>query len=264
MSSIFTKAKTGRVGPTNAFIDYRRVRKVENRVSPVARETVTIQSGRGKHHQEVEFQQPQPAPWSARTRPTHFLGLRVSPSSNLVKSYQSFESELSVMDASWPKLLIPAHRLHLTIGVCTLRDDSEIKRVSAVVDEAASCVKAMKIRFNGLSTFNDGRVLFARPAADEHCRALRDLSNAVRRELTRSGIDMKGNPHDEYVPHVTLAKVTPKIRKDFGLEKLPLRMYALAKDDEFGATWFQDLDLCNMNESQDDGYWKIVHRAALQ
>jgi 2'-5' RNA ligase len=261
--------------PFKGWIHFSRTKFRDNRIAPEALEQVNVQSA---NHREMrrddmmraDTRQSRAPAWSERVPPTHFIALRVPPRSNLSRSIDAYRDELYAMEPQWAKWVIPSSKLHLTLGVVSLRTDDpaaqleQMQRVSAIIDEASSCVKAMRLRFNGFGTFGNGRVLFAKPSADEECMQLRKLADAMRRELAAAGVDIKGNPHDTFTPHVTIAKVTPKMRKELGITTLPDRFYSLGRNDELGAAWLQNLDLCSMTDRHEDGYWKIHHRAALQ
>jgi 2'-5' RNA ligase len=255
---------------SKGFVHYARVRTRDLRIAPEALEQGNVQmathrESKKRNIMRADMRQSAAPAWSARVPPTHFVGLRVETNSNLVRSVQAYRDELQAMDSQWPQWLVPNNRLHLTVGVMTLdRPDEQLHIVTRLLNEAASCMRPLRLRFNGLGTFGDGRVIFARPAADEHLFRLVKLSRCLRKALAAEGIDVKGNAHDDYTPHVTLAKVTPAIRREHNITVFPERMVALAKNDEMGASWFQRMDLCAMKESSDDGYWKIAHRAQFR
>jgi 2'-5' RNA ligase len=261
--------------PFKGWVSFSRTKFRDARIAPEALEQANVQSAR---HRELlrddvmraDARQSKAPAWSQKVRPTHFIALRVPPRSNLSRSLDSYRDEVYAMEPQWADWVIPTSKLHLTLGVMSLTTESEearleqMQRVSGIIDEAASCVNALRLRFNGLGTFGNGRVLFAKPAADEDCHQLRMLADSMRRELAAAGVDIKGNPLDTFTPHVTVAKVTPQMRKEFGISTLPTRMYALGRDDELGAAHLHRLDLCSMTDRHEDGYWKIHHRADLQ
>jgi hypothetical protein len=208
--------------------------------------------------------------WSAATRPTHFVALRVPTQSALQHGIGAMHADIESTMAlvPWKRCLVPLDRLSLTLAVCSCPDDAAVERARAVTRDffqggmllrpygsevaakrslfhdstqvTSSTGKAytsmrassatsprnalyaqydaqgrfapLTIRFNGLGTFDDGRVVFARASADHDFQRLAAAVRSLRRALYDAGADIKGNPDDEFTPYVTVAKVGDKAR----------------------------------------------------
>lgn len=104
----------------------------------------------------------------------------------------------------------------------------------------------LHLRFSGLGTFSDGRVLFARCLAENDFSQLDRVVRAVRHYLgSRLGLDVKGNPYDGFVPHVTLGKIR-KHQKGIVGEAFPPSLWADYQFNDFGDVHFSQVDLCRM------------------
>jgi len=68
---------------------------------------------------------------------------------------------------------------------------------------------------------------------------------------------VKGNPHDSYVPHITLAKIRPHQQKDFG-RNISAEVWASYQHHDFGEVTFDRVDLCSMKGTGESGYYPVV------
>lgn len=104
----------------------------------------------------------------------------------------------------------------------------------------------LHLRFSGLGTFSDGRVLFARCLAENDFSQLDAVVRAVRHYLgSHLGLDVKGNPHDGFVPHVTLGKIRRHQEGIVG-KTFPPSLWADYQFMDFGEAHFSQVDLCKM------------------
>lgn len=106
--------------------------------------------------------------------------------------------------------------------------------------------EGLHLRFSGMGTFSQGRVLFARCLAEKDFRKLDDIVRAVRHYLCcRLGVDVKGNPYDGFVPHVTLGKIR-KHQEGIVGNTFPPSFWADYQFSDFGDIHFNRIDLCLM------------------
>jgi 2'-5' RNA ligase len=176
--------------------------------------------------------------------------------------------DIAFRHKSYTPLLIPLEKLHLTLGVMTIdaANTSFLKDLSNVVDDAL--VKhfqrgPIQLCFRGLGTFNHGHVLFSRVVAEEDYMRLEQMVRFLRAEIGGGlNIDIQGNPHDSYVPHITLAKIRPQLKHQFGTE-IPHEIWAQDRFSDFGRVSFRAIDLCEMKSDPHTGYYSVVHTASL-
>ncbi|EPY38417.1 hypothetical protein AGDE_05512 [Angomonas deanei] len=166
-------------------------------------------------------------------------------------------------------VLIPTAKLHVTLAVLTVPSGAETEKVPLIADiikDASEkiCKEPLKLRFRGLGTFSNGRVLFARCVAEEHFTTLDQLVRRVRRDIGQQlNVDVKGNPHDSYIPHITVAKIRPSQKEAFG-SRLPLSMWADFQHQDFGDVTFDEIQLCNMKGKGKNDYYKVESSVKIQ
>ncbi|CAG9580049.1 conserved hypothetical protein [Leishmania major strain Friedlin] len=226
-----------------------------------------------------ETRQTEPPAWSRSTRPTHFLSLPLPARCTLRVRVKEMHESMIFANQSIEPLLIPAAKLHVTLGVMTIGGEmvtAEAVSAAAAPDVLAAiqdcvgqachdtCKEPLQLRFRGLGTFAHGRVLFAGCITEAHFTTLDTLVRRIRRDVGLGlGVDMKGNPHDSYVPHVTVAKIRPSQIGQFG-RQLPISMWADHQHHDFGDVTFNRVDLCSMKGEGKDGYYHVVSSIAVQ
>lgn len=110
----------------------------------------------------------------------------------------------------------------------------------------------LHLRFSGLGTFSQGRVLFARCAAEKDFNKLDRIVRAARHYLgSRLGLDIKGNPYDGFVPHVTLGKIRKHQEGIIGKTFSP-SLWSDYQFADFGDVHFKQLDLCQMRRKHEN------------
>lgn len=217
-----------------------------------------------------ETRQTEVPAWSQRVPPTHFLSLPLPARNVLVNRVKEMHKSIIFSHAEVEPLLIPTAKLHVTLGVLSLPegDAKKLKAVQECVAEAcrrlpAPTAAGLRLHFRGLGTFGGGRVLFLRCQCEEHYPALDAFVRALRKDMgVGLGVDVKGNPHDSYVPHITVAKIRPGQRREFG-RQIPISAWADHQHQDFGAVTFEKVDLCSMKGRGENGYYKIESSARL-
>ncbi|KAG5496124.1 hypothetical protein JKF63_02425 [Porcisia hertigi] len=223
-----------------------------------------------------ETRQTEPPAWSQRFRPTHFLSLPLPARCTLRTRVKEMHDGMMFVNQHVQPLLIPSAKLHVTLGVMTVSSEASIAEGSATpaapsllaaiqdcVDQAFHdlCKEPLQLRFRGLGTFGRGRVLFVGCVTEAHFTTLDKLVRCIRKDVGLGlGVDMKGNPHDSYVPHVTVAKIRPSQTGEFG-HHLPMSMWVDYQHHDFGDVTFNKIDLCSMN-GETNGYYRVVSSTA--
>ncbi|KPI88967.1 hypothetical protein ABL78_1933 [Leptomonas seymouri] len=230
-----------------------------------------------------ETRQTEAPAWSQRVRPTHFLSLPLPARCTLRVRVKEMHDAMIFSDQHVRPLLIPTAKLHVTLGVMSVDNGAGAaaesqegsKRVAVTngrspadllasiqdcVDQATRdiCKEPLQLRFRGLGVFGHGRVLFSRCISEAHFSTLDNLVRRIRRDVGLGlGVDMKGNPHDSYVPHVTVAKIRPSQRTEFG-RQVPMSIWINHQHHDFGDATFNKIDLCAMSGQGKDGYYSVV------
>ncbi|RNF11591.1 A kinase (PRKA) anchor protein 7 [Trypanosoma conorhini] len=253
--AVAQKGERGLYFPINHRIVDRRV------ASGVTVEEADVQS---RYRRELrtsfttgETRQTIPPLWSARERPTHFLSLRLPARNALRTRVNEMHNQILFSHHQHAPLLVPLAKLHITLGVMTISESEERERLASIyecVSEVFSVIRPLQLRFRGLGTFGFGRVLFVRVVPEADFGLLDAAVFKVRRRVGGElKLDMKGNPHDSYVPHVTIAKIRSNQRAQFG-DRIPLSLWAGYQHHDFGDVTFSQVDICRMRGSA-DGYY---------
>ncbi|ORC88434.1 A kinase (PRKA) anchor protein 7 [Trypanosoma theileri] len=253
--AVLQKGERGLYFPINHRI-------VDRRIAPgVTTEEADVQS---RYRRELrtsfttgETRQTTPPAWSAEVRPTHFLSLRLPVKNVLGGRVKEMHDHILFSHQQYAPLLVPLAKLHITLGVMTIPEIEQKEMLPLIHDalaEVFSSVHPLQLRFRGLGTFGFGRVLFIRvlPEAD-----FSTLDYAVCQIRQRVGgklrVDIKGNPHDSYVPHITVAKIRPSQKAQFG-SKIPHSLWAEFQHHNFGDVTFSVVDVCRMQSIKDEYY----------
>lgn len=202
--------------------------------------------------------------WSSRVAPSHFLSLPLPSRCPLRTRVAEVQQSMIFADQQVEPLFVAVAKLHLTLGVMTLPEEEDqrialLKAIEECVSAACHEVvqRPLQLRFRGLGTFGHGRVLFVRCLSEGDYSTLDALVRRVRRDVGDGlGVDIKGNPHDSYVPHVTVAKIRPSQRATYG-DRLPMAMWASFQHHDFGDVTFDRIDVCQMRGAGDNGYYPV-------
>lgn len=222
-------------------------------------------------------------PADSHAKPTHFLSLRVPQGSTFTGAFRDIHKLTKDFNEKNLPLFVPLQKLHLTLSVATI----DPAHVSGVVDHIGGLLESyntegpLSLRLRGLGHFHD-RVVFAKVSAElgssnlhsmvEHLRAGlgklqvgeggRLVSSSNIAPVSMAAVNLRSNPRDGYVPHVTVAKVRPHQQKAFN-NKVPRSLWAPIQFDDFGDVTFSAIDLCEMAGDPKSGYYKVVKSFTL-
>lgn len=236
---------------------------VEPLVIPQAKLHVTLGVLSIPPHQQQQEQHQQGEPGAAVSRGLEDNPRTLATSSNSINNSSGDEGPVLETSQEYPdqEELIQRIREEVTAVVANewLRRGTHAERTADRFRDGG-----LQLHFAGLGTFARGRVLFARCAADRDFHALDRLVRALRYRLgVGLGLDVKGNPHDSYVPHITLAKIRPKQTKIVG-PTFPPSVWSDYQFEDWGDTTFTQLDLCEMKGDSETGYYKVKFSVPLE
>ncbi|CCW62732.1 unnamed protein product [Phytomonas sp. EM1] len=265
LSLLLSRGERGLYFPINHRI-------VDRRIEPSAVEEANVQS---RYRRELrtsfmtgETRQTETPGWSRRIPPTHFISLRLPPRNALTGRVEAMRGSILFTHSHMEPLFIPIPRLHVTLCVMSIdpkHKDDLLRVVGEILHEACLSVprNPLRLRFRGLGTFGQGRVLFARCITEGDFTSLDALVQRIRRELgVGLRIDIKGNPFDTYVPHLTIAKIRPSHIPEFG-NKIPITVWSKYQHHDFGDVTFNTVDLCSMTGYAEDGYYNVISSSNL-
>lgn len=280
-------------------------RILDRRVHPIVAEQCSVQSRYRRelrsHTITGAMRQVSPAAWSAAKRPTHFFSLPLPVKCGMRSMMKQMKENVLFSYPKLEPLFIPDTQLHVTLSVFSLpssftKDDlahlkSSVSQLVArqhpsstsssragifstpytparMGNDGAPPTSPIVLRFSGIGSFQHGRILFARCASEQGFNRLDLLVRKLRHHLGISmGIDVKGNPYESFVPHITLMKARPhhlSLLKDLGEEAkhstsvIPHSLWCEYQFEDFGELAFRRIDLCEMKKDNENGYYPIV------
>ncbi|XP_065060792.1 uncharacterized protein LOC135688035 [Rhopilema esculentum] len=205
--------------------------------------------------------------------PNYFLAIKVDDSyiaDNVNKVQESVVNE----EPAFRHVLIPIPTLHLTLFVMKLDDESEVLKAKEALCHSELDVQncfansTKELTFNGVRTFRN-KVVYVGIDKDTQSDALSCLRKAVDvlvDSFCSHGINLAKNTKDQFVPHVTVIKLSKNIKKmkKKGIKRVDDRFLKDFLDLEFGKQKFSEVLLCSMVDKKgEDGFYKIIDRISL-
>ena len=206
--------------------------------------------------------------------PNYFLAVKVDDSEiadNVNKVQESVVNE----EPAFRHVLIPIPTLHLTLFVMKLDDESEMLKAKEALHHSELDVQncfaniMKELTFNGIRTFKN-KVVYVGIDKNTQNDALSCLRKAVAvlvDSFCSHGINLAKNAKDQFVPHLTVIKLSKNIKKmkQKGIKRVDDRFLKDFLDLEFGKQKFSEVLLCSMVDKKgEDGFYKIIDRISLE
>lgn len=192
--------------------------------------------------------------WRNKLRPNYFLAFRVQ-NPDVVQTTEGIQDIIMDHEPHFESCCIPLHCLHVTL--CTLGLDTPeqvahcVEVLSRLKPELISMApKDKPLVFKGLDQFFN-RALYAKvKCSDEMFEFVDHLKLCLKNE----GIEIRDN-HD-FVPHMTIVKVTRPVGHSTGKKYIPPWVYSHKGEVDFGEEVFNNIHLCHMShERREDGFY---------
>ncbi|XP_074646563.1 uncharacterized protein LOC141902640 [Tubulanus polymorphus] len=191
--------------------------------------------------------------WPDKLRPNHFIAIRIT-NEEVCQTVQHIQDVITEKEDRYGPCCVPEPALHVTL--CTLGLDTSEQLSNAIKclkdneDELVKIAqKKIKLTIDGVSNFYN-RVLYARV---QHGNDLTELYEYLKLILRSAGLDIRDN-HD-FVPHVTIMKVTRPVGKALGNRISPF-VYEGCETTYLGEQIVDGIHLCSMsNERRSDGFY---------
>jgi len=200
-------------------------------------------------------------------RPNFFVAVQVEDKEIAENALIIQKSIQSKSNKDYSDAFIGVEKFHITLMVMCLKDESEIKRACACLQDCQTSLTTIAsgsicLDFDGLDVFGKGRVLFSPPSETDGLLRLRKIKDFVQEQMENSKIysaDLK----KEWNPHLTLMKFTgSKSLLRQGLRCVKPSHYKAESSTTLGSQVVKSLQLCQMNKKQEDGYY-FVHQEVL-
>jgi 2'-5' RNA ligase len=206
--------------------------------------------------------------WQQERRPTHFLALRIPQKSSVVAQVRGLHkiTERDIIDLL--PYLTPVEKLHVTLSLVTVDDEAAaLPKMIDSMEKVFGSESRFNLHFCNLGVFHEGRVVFIKTFADREQYRLDSKVIECRKDLAfRQKLEVKGNPYNNFVPHVTIAKVTKKTQEKFGSNArvVPRELYDPYAYEDFGQVTLPTLELCSIKGEGTEGYYRVLHSIQLK
>uniref|UniRef100_A0A0B6Z9B0 A-kinase anchor protein 7-like phosphoesterase domain-containing protein n=1 Tax=Arion vulgaris TaxID=1028688 RepID=A0A0B6Z9B0_9EUPU len=180
----------------------------------------------------------------------------------VAKKIQAGIQKAAVVD--FHKAFVGEEKFHITIIVMHLSNEEEVKKAAESLEKCVPPIlertsgQCVVIDFEGLSSFDGGRVLFASLKATEGLDHLHYIADEVTNQMRNNGIVSTDRPDKEFNPHLTLMKCEGELFRK-GIRKVEKRLYEHYVNEVFGAQTINSIQLCNMDKKRADGYYFVEH-----
>lgn len=183
-------------------------------------------------------------PWQNKLRPNYFLCQRITVP-EVLENVSAMQNQILDMDSRYLQCCIPPHMLHVTICTLGLYQPEHIEEVATILrenrDDLAEMAKSgMSVDISGVGNFFE-RVVYGKVNHDER---FANYAQHVCMLIREAGINICDNY--EFVPHMTILKVTRPVARHVGTKKVASWMYEDFRNMKFGTQVIDGIYLCAM------------------
>ncbi|WAR26146.1 LENG9-like protein [Mya arenaria] len=193
--------------------------------------------------------------WRDKLRPNYFIALRITDE-ELRANVEKIQDQVIQGEPKLRQCKIPQGALHVTLCTVGLDTEDQVKYAVDCLKEAQKefsnmIPKGLKLRFKGVETFFN-RVIYGRVV--DCPTVFLDFVEHLKTCLTSKGIDIRD--YHEFVPHMTLMKVSRPVAKMTGNNYIAPWLYSSYNETELGSQAVDNMSLCSMKvERQEDGFY---------
>ncbi|XP_061194273.1 uncharacterized protein LOC133202461 [Saccostrea echinata] len=192
--------------------------------------------------------------WRNKLRPNYFLAFRVTDP-DIVHTTEGIQDVIMDHEPRFESCCIPLHCLHVTLCTLGLDTPEQVAHCVEVLNKlkpelAYMAPKDTPLVFKGMDQFFN-RVVYAKVKCSKEMYTFVDHLKLC---LKNEGIEIRDN-HD-FVPHMTIVKVTRTVGNSTGKKYIPPWVYSNKLDVDFGKQVFDNIFLCQMShERRKDGFY---------
>ncbi|KAL4226766.1 hypothetical protein ACF0H5_014746 [Mactra antiquata] len=196
--------------------------------------------------------------WRDKLRPNHFIALRITDA-EIRDAAETIQNQVIENEQRLENCKINRGALHLTLCTMGLETPEQVENAVKCLEEAVSELKSIMpndkpLTFKGVETFFNrviyGRVVDCPPEFYE-------LVEHLKTCLSVGGIDIRD--YHEFVPHMTIMKVSRPVAKMTGNHYIAPWLYSSFNETVLGHQLVDNLHLCAMTDDrQDDGFYKTA------
>ncbi|KAK3101979.1 hypothetical protein FSP39_007796 [Pinctada imbricata] len=195
--------------------------------------------------------------WRNKMRPNYFLALRVTDE-EVRKTSEQLQDIILEHEPQFEECRVLPHNLHITLCTVGLDTPEQIAHCAEVLKKlhgelstfVPKSVRKVPIKITGVDQFFN-RVVYAKAQFPQEYL---DLVDHLKLCLQNEGVEIRDN-HD-FVPHMTLMKITRPVGSKTGKKYVAPWIYAEKSELEFGSQVFDNMHLCEMGPSRrEDGFY---------
>ena len=205
--------------------------------------------------------------------PNYFLALKVD-NPIIYENVKKFQENIVNEEPLLKDVMIAIPTLHLTLLVMSLGSENDIEKAKNALQESKESIQCIfskctkELTFSGIENFRNKVVYLGLEKESQQgmlC-SLQEGVTALKNLYAAKGIDTTANRKTEFVPHVTVMKMSKNIvkMKKHGIRHIDEKLYKDFLTCEFGKQKFSELLLCSMLSKKDDeGFYKVLDRIDL-
>lgn len=192
--------------------------------------------------------------WRNKMRPNYFLAMKVTDP-EITQTAEGIQDIILDHEPRFESCCMPLHCLHVTLCTLGLDTPEQVEHCSEVLNrlkpELTSMVpKDKPLHFKGMAQFFN-RVVYAKVECSPE---MYEFVDHIKLCLKNEGVEIRDN-HD-FVPHMTIVKVTRTVGNSTGKKYIPPWIYSHKSEVDFGHQVFDNMHLCKMShERNKDGFY---------
>ncbi|RUS79038.1 hypothetical protein EGW08_013195 [Elysia chlorotica] len=219
---------------------------------------------KGKRRRNQVSESSEEFPAQKRKSPNYFVAVQITDPQihSIAKEIQEKILAASEVDISSTK--IDPATFHITLMVMHLESEEAVRRAEEALEKLGQILGSKLpdtepvVEFKGLSVFGGGRVVFTPPQPSPGLDSLTSIAEETVIQMKENGIYSTDHDNKVFRPHLTLFKF--KDNKQLfkqGIRKIRESLYAPFREQQFGFQKVSSIQLCQMGEKREDGYYAV-------
>lgn len=191
--------------------------------------------------------------WQNKLRPNFFICQRAD-SQFLRDKAVDLQSHVCQKQPLLESCCIPPNALHITLRTLRLDDANQVsecvKALKLAKEELEDLLPTSPLVVRGVSNFHD-RVVYAAVDLSDELNGFVDHLDLI---LRSAGLTIPDGP--DFVPHITLVKLTRPVGRQLGNNSIDPALYADFEHCDFGVQPLSAIYLCSMEKTRDsEGFY---------
>ena len=191
--------------------------------------------------------------WGPKTRPTHFLCLRITDP-QIIHNVVEAQETITSIESNYSDCIIPPERFHITLCCLGLDTDENVQHATETLRKIQPELKELhpediNVSLNGINNFFHN-ILYAQV---EENPAFIDFVNHMKLCMQEAGIEIRDM--FEFTPYMTIMKLSRDWGKEQCTRYLDSRLYDALEGTYFGQENLNNIHLCKMSKDMENGFY---------